>query len=254
MIVTKEELEEAVNKPFKAIQIETLHGCNLNCKTCPNSLIEKHNELMDEKIYFKILDDLKKANFGGRISPYLMNEPTLDKRLHYFIQETKKMFPDNLIYISSNGLLLDNAEILKLFESGVGRLVITCYSKPIYDKLKNWETDDRIKIITTHDKDPDVQFFNRGGNVDVGDEGLVMETCSKVTKQAFVNYLGDVIICCSDYRYEVVAGNVMKKNLYDLYNCEKFKHYRRKLLCKDRKDLKLCETCNWHRPQQRKKK
>jgi len=257
-----ETIEELVDRPFRAIQIETLHGCNLNCKTCPNSVIKKNNELMDEKIFFKVLDDLKKANYTGRISPYLMNEPTLDKRLNYFIKEIKSRFPDNLIYISSNGILLDDSKIDELFKSGLGRLVITFYSKEtsgidgekIYERLKHWEIDRRIKFVKVFGKDPDVIFFNRAGNVKVGEEGLVMETCSKGTRQAFVNFLGQVILCCSDYWYEVVAGNVMKENLFDLYNCALFKHYRKKLLLRDRSGLKLCENCNWHRDQQKYKK
>lgn len=254
-----EELEKQVNKPFKAIQIETLHGCNLNCKTCPNSVIEKHGELMDEKIFFKILKDLKEANYKGRISPYLMNEPLLEKRLVYFIKEIRKMFPENLIYLSSNGTLLNDDKIKELFDAGLGRLVITFYSvemcgldgRIIYEKLKKWEFDERVKFVKAYEKRPEIIFFNRAGNVKVGDEGLVMETCSKGTQQAFVNYLGDVILCCSDYRYEVVAGNVMKENLFDLYNCDLLKHYRRKLLQRDRSNLKLCSVCNWHRPQQK---
>ena len=250
LLYVGEKLKELVNRPIKAIQIETLHGCNLNCKTCPNSVIEKHNELMSKEIYFKILDDLEKADYKGRISPYLMNEPTLDPRLHYFIRETRDRFPENMIYIGSNGLLLDDYKILELFKSGLTRIVITCYTKEVYDKLKNWEGDSRVKFLTIFDKDPNIVFFNRGGNVKLGDEGLVMHTCSKGTRQCFVNFLGQVILCCSDYWYEIVVGNVMKTNLFELYNSPVLKHYRRKLLNGERKDLKLCNRCNWHRDQQ----
>jgi len=254
--LSKEEIEKV--DMFKAIQFETLHGCNLNCKTCPNSVIEKHNELMSEKIFFKILDDLKKVNYKGRISPYLMNEPLLDKRLDYFIKEIKFRFPTNTIYISSNGLLLDDARITELFKIGLNRLVITFYSKEtsgvdgskIYDRLKNWEIDRRVKFIKAYEQDSEISFFNRAGNIELGEEGLVMETCSKGTRQAFVNFVGQVILCCSDYWYEVVSGNVMKENLIELYNCPLLKYYRKKLRNKDRSGLKLCSKCNWHRPQQ----
>lgn len=240
---------------FKAIQLETLHGCNLNCKTCPNSVIPKNKELMDEKIFFKVLDDLVDINYGGRISPYLMNEPTLDKRIPRFIKEIRKKFPRNMIMIGSNGVLLDDKMIKEYFEAGLTRFTITCYSKPIYDKLKHWEGDtERFKFLKVFEQDTEVVFFNRAGNVKVGENEFVMETCSKGTKQAFVNYLGDVVLCCSDYRYEVVAGNVMKEPLIEIYNSPMLKHYREKLLNRDRRGLKLCSVCNWHRTQQQRRK
>ena len=40
-------MKEKQHDGFKAIQFETYHGCNLNCKTCPNSIIPKNGELMD---------------------------------------------------------------------------------------------------------------------------------------------------------------------------------------------------------------
>jgi len=232
---------------FEAIQIETLHGCNLNCKTCPNSVMEKHNELMDKKIYFKIMDDLKMGNYRGRISPYLMNEPTLDDRLEYFIRETRAMFPNNEIMISSNGVKYGIDYYEKLFKAGLDRVTFTAYTEHLYNKFKEYEDKIRIKIVKVFDKNLDDVFCNRGGNIKVGPDIIVKKTCSKGVIQSAINYKGDMVLCCADYYDTVVAGNVMDNDVIDLFNCEKFREHREKLKVGDRASIELCRNCNFLR-------
>ena len=50
-------------------------------------------ELMDEKLYYKIIDELAELNYRGRVSPYLMNESLLDSRLEKFITYTREKLP-----------------------------------------------------------------------------------------------------------------------------------------------------------------
>ena len=199
---------------FKVIQIETYHGCNRNCKTCPNSLIEKHGEFMEEKVYFKIMDDLKRHNFRGRISPYGMNEPTLDERLPMFIEKTRKMFPDNKIFIGSNGIAIDQDYIRMLLDKGMTQVLITCYDESVYEKFKKMEDGKRVRLLTVYNQDLEKIFMNRGGNVKVGPDVQVNRICSKGLTQAFINYKGDMVQCCSDYFDINVAGNVMDDEVH----------------------------------------
>lgn len=235
---------------FKVIEIETYHGCNRNCKTCPNSLIEKHGELMEERVYFKIMDDLKKANFRGRISPYDMNEPTLDKRLQDWIRRTREMFPDNVIYIGSNGIAIDQDYVRNLFKCGLSQILITCYDEFVYEKFKGMEDDKQVRLWPVFDKDLNKIFMNRGGNVKVGVDCLVQRPCEKGVQQTMINYLGDMVLCCSDYYYTTVAGNVMDEDVVRLFNCKKFKRIRERLAAGDRKSIPLCSKCNFLRTEE----
>ena len=232
---------------FKVIEIETYHGCNLNCWSCPNSRIEKHGELMEEKVYFKILDDLKKHGFKGRISPYDMNEPTLDKRLPDWIERTRKMFPNNQLYIGSNGIGIDQEYVRMLLARGLNQILITCYSEEVYNKFKSMEDNKTVRLLTIFDKDRNKIFMNRGGGTDTGADVLVKRICEKGLKQVMVNYKGDVVFCCSDYFYTTVAGNVMEDDLYKLWNCEKFKRAREALSKGERQKIELCAKCNFLR-------
>jgi radical SAM protein with 4Fe4S-binding SPASM domain len=230
---------------FKVIQMEIYHGCNLNCKTCPRSVIPANGELMSEEIYFKILNDLKEANFRGRISPYDMGEPTLDKRLPMLIEKTREMFPDNVIMIGSNGVAIDQDYIQNLLDKGLSQILITCYTEHTYEKFKDMEDGITVRLWKVFEHDLNKIFMNRGGNVKFGPEVLVHKTCEKGIKQAMVNYLGDVIFCCSDYGYKFIAGNVLEENLYILWNKPKYKEARYYLARSERDKIELCSKCNF---------
>ena len=232
---------------FKAIQIETYHGCNLNCKTCPNSVIKKNGELMEWNVFKKIIADLKKANYGGRISPYLMNEPTLDKRLKDFIIYIKKEMKRNLIVIGSNGVAVDFSYFEDLFRAGLDQVIIACYDKKIFDKFRYYEDGATLRLIKWFERDTERAMCNRAGNVEVGPQVVVNLPCPKGLRQTCVNYKGDLIFCCSDYHYIVNAGNVMDNDLMDLFNSSLFKHYRYHLSNGDRQNLGTCSKCNFLR-------
>lgn len=232
---------------FKAIEITTINKCNRNCRTCPNFHIVKNGELMEERIYFKILDDLKRHNYRGRISPYDMNEPTLDLRLPDLIKRTREMFPDNMITIGSNGMAIDQDYVRMLFDHGLSQIMITCYDKFVFDKFRTMEDKIKVRLLKIWDRNLDEIFMNRGGNVDVGPKCSVQRSCDKGMQQAMINYLGDMVFCCSDYYYTTVAGNVMDTDVIELFNCEKFKKLRELLAKGDRASIPLCSKCNFLR-------
>jgi radical SAM protein with 4Fe4S-binding SPASM domain len=60
----------------------------------------------------------------------------------------------------------------------------------------------------------------------------------------YINYKGDVILCCSDYNYEVVFGNVMEQSFGDIYNSPEYRKYRKAHAQGRGKKLPLCEKCD----------
>lgn len=239
------EIDYNKKDSFKVIQMEIYHGCNLNCKTCPRSVIPANGELMSEEIYFKILNDLKEVNYGGRISPYDMGEPTLDKRLPELIRKTREMFPTNMIMIGSNGIAIDQEYVKNLFDNGLSQILITCYNKATYDKFKDIEDGQTVRLWKVFELDLDKVFMNRAGNVNFGPTDVVFKTCEKGIKQAMINYKGEMILCCSDYGYEVIAGNVLDENVFDLFNKPVMKEARYWLSQGRRDMISLCSKCNF---------
>ena len=96
-------------KAPRAIQIQTISGCNGNCIFCPNKKTQRsipYRKSMDETLFRHIIDQCATLNIR-RISPYLMNEPLLDpdlpERIHYISQRKKRR---QYTKINSNGSLL----------------------------------------------------------------------------------------------------------------------------------------------------
>ncbi len=108
----------------RVIQIQTRTGCNARCVFCPNSLLVDSipSETMEWELFTRIADEITKHPVV-RISPYLMNEPLMDRDLPNkirYLAERKQ--PDTVIKINSNGALLDREMGEGLIESGLDRI------------------------------------------------------------------------------------------------------------------------------------
>lgn len=213
---------------MKAIQIETISGCNRSCTWCP---VKKRQHLkMDLKVYKNIVDQLK--DFEGRISPYLMNEPTLDDRLLDLVDiETKAQ-----VFINTNGTG-ENAE--KMIPELIKKIdvQINCYDKKTYDKWKH------LKEAVYFDEEKRKGFYNRAGNVNI--QGEPKRMCKRPFEQMYIDYRGKALLCCSDYNREVIMGDTTKDSLEDIFNNDKYKRYRKLHKQGKRNQLKLCKNCNY---------
>ena len=99
---------------FDNIQIQTIEFCNLKCDFCPNHYLiwdrldDKRNgtpyKLMSIEDYTKLIKNLADLNYSGRISPYLMNEPLMDKdRMVEIIGIAKEYLPNSYLTFNTNG-------------------------------------------------------------------------------------------------------------------------------------------------------
>lgn len=230
---------------IRSIQIQTIDYCNRKCPWCPNKDIEKTpDQLMTEEIFLKILADLKELNFKASIHPYLMGEPLCDKRLKDLVKIIRKKFPKNDILINTNGDFLKNRnDILALFEAGISRLLINLYDKDSH-RLKIDARGIKGVTLRTIALLKKREFWNRGGLVDISCAMKRKTGCNYVFLKICINYLGDVILCCSDYHYEVVYGNVMKTRLIDIWNSPKYRCVRQMHASGEARELPVCKRCN----------
>ncbi len=108
----------------RVVQIQTKSGCNARCVFCPNSLIGDRlpKGEMEWDLFRKIIDEIVEHPVD-RISPYLMNEPLLDrdlpKKIEYIV---KNKSPHTVVKINSNGALLDEEMAEALIDSGLDRI------------------------------------------------------------------------------------------------------------------------------------
>ncbi|MEW6659107.1 MAG: SPASM domain-containing protein [Thermodesulfobacteriota bacterium] len=70
------------------------------------------------------------------------------------------------------------------------------------------------------------------------------KSCVRPFHHLYVHFNGDVVLCCCDWQWEVIFGNVMQASLSEIYSGTLPARYRRNLARKNRQ-MKLCEVCNY---------
>ena len=67
--------------------------------------------------------------------------------------------------------------------------------------------------------------------------------CQRPMKQLSIFPNGDVVLCCADWKREVILGNVSNKTLREIWFGNTINHYRSKLNKGEIKDLNPCNKC-----------
>ena len=270
-------------KMFQSVQIQTIEFCNLKCDFCPNHYliwdrVENKKKgipynLMTVENYTKIVKNLSKLNFQGRFSPYLMNEPLLDKdRIVEFIRIAKKYLgPKVFIQMDTNGTGLTKEFLGNMISAGLNRLQIDDYFNDDYCQkmlevcLSFQNSEDFYYIMSSNynveqvKKKEDVSkyrtgekahygphtYWNRGGLVNVNPNMPVpQKDCEFPSNQLYIKWNGDALLCCCDWEYKVVHGNVLETSIEEVWTNDSYEHYR-KTLKKGRRDLlRMCRKCN----------
>lgn len=91
----------------RVVQIETIGVCNVSCVWCPYGKLEPAPPAgkMTWDQYEALIDECA-GHTVRRLSPYLTNEPFLDKDLPERIRMTKKKMPATKIVVTTNGTML----------------------------------------------------------------------------------------------------------------------------------------------------
>ena len=90
---------------------------------------------------------------------------------------------------------------------------------------------------------------NRGGNIADADsfshshQMQYFSTCTRLFKQMYIMFNGDVVLCCTDYSRVQILGNVRDKSLYEVWNGEVAMNTRRTFLSDKIGELPLCGKC-----------
>jgi len=239
---------------FSEIGIETFNRCNLDCSFCPANKFTDTRipKLMDPKLFSKIIDELVKINYKGKISLFINNEPLLDKRLETFINEVSTKLPDAVLNIWTNGSLLTKERLHSLYNAGLKNLVIDNYSL----KLQILPEIDQVIKSTNQNiiEKMNIKIWLRYKNIKLSNRsGLILNTKNDInhsTKCFYpfyflnINPEGKVFICCNDTYYRNIVGDINNQSLVQVWKNEQFLNIRKHLINTGRKNLIPCKECN----------
>jgi len=282
---------QPVGKFPRDILFETVAGCNARCAFCPNGNGSSRIPAgrMEWDLFTKIADEIAE-NPVKRISPYLMNEPLLDRSLGNkirYIAQTRR--GNALIKLNTNASLLDEEMAQALISSGLHQLNISCHgiSKQAYEEsmrglhlettlanidrflaLRQKSRSDKPRVVVTMVKTKLIErevshireyWETRGvvinmrrlenrANAHIGRAGLAPSAwsrfswCHRPFTQANILTNGDMVLCCVDYGYTTVLGNVGKTSIREVWNSDTAKDIRRRFLSGRTEGL-LCHSC-----------
>lgn len=232
-----------------AIEIEINSDCNLSCVYCPNSKSQRTEKgHMAPEVFEKIMQQLQKYNYSGRISYHFYNEPTLSPNLNHFVALTKKYIPLAKSILYSNGTSLNKEKIDQLYADGLNRFVITEHHQAKLNNLdfisddKSLYTTNRFKFSTFKQ----IPMTNRGGAVKAGAriQEPLKTPCFIPRCVLVITLKGNVVACYEDYFQSHVMGNINDQDIMDIWNSEKYVNFRNELKQGNRHKFEVCKTCN----------
>jgi hypothetical protein len=287
-MITTIPLEQILAAPpestplFTRIQIQTVSWCNRSCNFCPSGKFPVPKTFMSLEVYQRIMEQLAELQYAGRISPYLMNESLLDKRLPDLITSARERCPEGWIAINTNGDALSERLLHRLFDAGLNCLDVNAYDDAAQyeryvalgqrvvaqrqdvrfctgylDPLFNGEEQPRsLKILHCRDmtdwetrfraKLPALGLTNRSGNVP-GARRIPAPLelgCPRPFQQMYINHRGEAVLCCNDWRFEVIMGDTATASVAEIWYNEKYQAYRHNLQRRNRA-MPLCATCDY---------
>lgn len=191
--ISKDKINLGKAVPLKfpfLIYVEPTSYCNLKCKFCPNSKVDKKNKsFMSMGVFNKILDDIKEFPERPRVFKFCgIGEPLLNKNTPDMIRLIKDNSSADKIIMYTNGILLNPELNRKLVESGLDQINISVeglndedylnYAETkvdfnkfvenivdLYDKRKQMKIYIKIHNLVINNIDDEKRFYDTFGNI-----------------------------------------------------------------------------------------
>ncbi|MBF0146993.1 MAG: radical SAM/SPASM domain-containing protein [Magnetococcales bacterium] len=257
---------------LEQVEIQIASWCNRSCSFCPSGKFPVPKTGMTSETVDRIISELERIGFSRTIGLHLMCEPLMHKNIQDIVKQFRDRLPNTFIRMESNGDALKNMDRLgSLMDHGLNEILINCYDSPEQFATFNqkilaldptggpiWYWNQWQRNPATPKKEWRVvklrAFYGSGyslknwaGHVATQrPETLTLPLsldCARPSNRLHVNYLGQVILCNMDWKFEVVVGDLRTQKIEDLCNAPILLDYRRHLKAKDR-NMPLCRQCD----------
>jgi cyclic pyranopterin phosphate synthase len=206
---------------LNTVEIEINSRCNRSCNYCPVSVLPVPDvpRYMDEAVLERILDELARFSFTGRISYQFYNEPLIRRDLENVVRRVAQRLPHANQVIYTNGDLLTNERYKTLLNAGINHFKLTSHSlKPHPDRP--------FQEVLFPD---DLELTNRGGvmvNLPKATPEVLNLPCFAPSEMLVITVTGDVVLCYEDAERRHTMGNILTSSLQDIWFSEEFVRIR----------------------------
>jgi len=185
------------------------------------------------------LEYLGSIGFAGELYFSIYNEPLIDPRFFMLVEFAKKHCPNCRIQLFTNGWNLNQQMVDELLDLGVGMFMVSAYSLSEEKRLTGLEykvpSDSRPHPVLRIDLD------DRMGIYDL--PPVQTGPCWMPTIYPFVNHRGQFALCCHDYRYEIVFGDLRHQSFEDVFKSN-IRQDAIQALESGNRVFDICKRCN----------
>lgn len=236
------------------ISLETINRCNSSCSFCPANRYDDKRPFakMDEKLFKKIIKELKDLDYSGYLNLYVNNEPFMDVRIEEWYRYAKEQLPKAKMLLYTNGTLLSKDRFEKIVPY-IDKMIINNYSenielhdnlKEIYELVRNnreyWDKDITIQIRYINEI-----LTNRAGSAP---NRVKVKENRRICIMPFTDFTvypdGTVGLCCSDATEKTNLGNLNKTTLIEVWESDVYKNLRSKIGV-NRDTYAFCKGCDF---------
>ena len=242
------------------IEISESGTCNRKCSFCPRRApgFEDKKEFISLSLHAKLCNELRDLNYKGTIRYSGFVEPLLDKNIFKLINMARNYLPKANIEMVTNGDVLNLGRLIKLFNNGLNRILISAYdseddAKKLEDLCLQANLTKKQYLVRhryySKDLDFGITLSNRAGLMENAefkikklDEPL-KKPCYIPSYTFFLDYQGDVLMCPHDWGKKVILGNLAQDKFLDIWFSKKALKIR-KMLNNSQRQFVPCNVCD----------
>lgn len=246
---------------FSLFEINITGMCNRYCEFCPRSdrsVFPSKNEYISIGLYKKIMKELEELAYDGIIAFSGFSEPLFHKDIYELISLAHKSCTKSRIELYTNGDLLNVDKLVKLFDAGLTSIHISLYDDPEQiERFLIMRNKAGIKVeqfilrerFLPKEKGYGLTISNRAGMVNFQKLGMkrlsrpLKSKCYYPFYMMFVDYTGEVIICSHDWGKKLIAGNLKRESVVEVWTGRIMNNVRKKLAVEDR-GFSPCNECD----------
>lgn len=208
---------------FSVVEIEVNSRCNRRCVYCPVSVLPKPEvpRFMSDSVFSRLVAELARLRYKGRISYHFYNEPLLRTDLERLVRQVRCDLPRCFQLLFTNGDHLDGRRYHSLRDAGIDHFFVTQHDGSKYPAREAQTVQIPDNLVLT----------NRAGLLtEIACLPAALERpCWAPTDMLVVTVTGDVLLCCDDSRRTQVMGNILLRPLDEIWESPTFRRLRKLL-------------------------